>query len=255
MYRRVIALSAALVGVIAGGSLALAQDTHPQTSFKAFRTDGKNLFVATPDGKWVRVQPRAQENAQVDSDESPHATRFVSQQRLGDYYIGLALGEVSDTLRSQLKLEDGVGIAVANVADQTPAHEAELSLHDVLVRVDGEQVVSPQMLIDSVQKAGEEDRTMHVQYLRTGEMKEVELKPKKRDTDDRVQFPRSVESTPEQEEVFAPRLPESGQITPEWILENLQRGGNQAELQEQIDQIREQLAGLRGVLEDQSGNE
>ncbi|MDG2385403.1 MAG: PDZ domain-containing protein [Pirellulaceae bacterium] len=255
MYRRVIALSAALIGILAGGSLALAQDTHPHEAFKAFRTDGKNLFVATPDGKWIRVQPRVQENSNVDSDSAPHATRFVSQQKLGDYYIGLALGDVSDTLRSQLKLDDGVGIVVADVADETPAREAELMQHDVLVRVDGEQVVSPQMLIDAVQNAGGEDRTMRVEYLRAGEMKELELKPQKRNADDRVQFPRSVEATPEQEQAFAPRLPETGQITPEWILENLQRGGNQAELQEQIDQIREQLEGLRGVLEDQSGNE
>ena len=255
MYRRVIAMSAALVGVLAGGSMALAQESYPQRPFKAFRTDGKNLFMIQPNGIWTRVVPRTQQSRGTELRDAPHATRFTSQQRLGDYYVGLALGEISDTLRSQLQMEDGVGIAVAAVADESPAHEAGLMQHDVLVRVDGENIVSHQMLIDAVQNAGEEGHMLQMDYLRAGEMKELELTPNKREADDRFQAPKSVEVTPEQEQAFNPRIPEVGQITPEWILENLRKGGNQAELQGQINELREQLEGLQDALQDPSGDE
>lgn len=253
MYRRVIAMSAAILGVIAGGSLALAQESNSRAPFKAFRTDGGEVFMKMPNGKWARVAPQQLQRwmAERNQNRSPHATQFTSQQQLGDYYVGIALGDVTDTLRSQLKLDDGVGIAVATIGEDSPASEAGVMKYDVLVRVDGQDIVGHEVLIDAVQAAGEEDRMLKIEYMRGGEMHDMELKPSKRNAD--VQ---NESNDVRQNEGQSLNLPENGQITPEWLLEQFKNGGgNQGELQNQINELRGQLENLQNLLEDQSGDE
>ena len=248
MYKRVIALTAAIVGVLAGGSLATAAEAAPNSAFKSLGADGRDIFFKLPNGEWTRVAPQQVEKWLAERGQhSPHTTQFTSQQDLGNYYIGIALADVSETLRSQLKLDEGVGIAVATVGEETPAGEAGFLKYDVLVRVDGQDIVGHEALIDAVQRAGEEDRMLKLEYMRSGEMLEVELKPANRVAD--------VDAEVRSEDEPGISLPENGQITPEWLLEHLKGSGNPAELQEQINQLRDQIKNLEGLMDDQTGDE
>ena len=78
--------------------------------------------------------------------------------------------------------------------------------------------------------------------MRSGEMLEVELKPANRVAD--------ADTEVRSEDEPGISLPENGLITPEWLLENLQGIRNPAELQEQINQLRDQIKNLEGLMDD-----
>ncbi|MDN4163672.1 PDZ domain-containing protein, partial [Nocardioides abyssi] len=74
-------------------------------------------------------------------------------------------------------------LQVAYVVPDSPA-DGKLEVRDVVLRIDGEQVESPQMLVDSIRDtpAGE---PVTLQVERDGKERDVELTPEK-DPDDGV---------------------------------------------------------------------
>lgn len=69
-------------------------------------------------------------------------------------YIGLALGELNETLAESLGYpKDTKGVVVAEVAFGSPAAMAGLQQGDVIQRVDGEPVTNPKTVQDKVRKA------------------------------------------------------------------------------------------------------
>lgn len=98
--------------------------------------------------------------------------------QLGDYWIGLSCDEVSDDLRSHLKIEAGQGLIVRDAHEGKAAAKAGLKPHDVLLKADGKPVTEVKELIAAVQAAGEKELTLEI--IREGERQTVKVTPEKR---------------------------------------------------------------------------
>ena len=106
---------------------------------------------------------------------------LVPQFQPGEYYLGLSLRPVGDTLRSHLRLEEEQGLVIMSVLEDSSASEAGLEQHDVLTFIDGVKIVGQQMLVDAIQEAGKNDREVELSYIRAGEHAKLSLKPMKRE--------------------------------------------------------------------------
>jgi membrane-associated protease RseP (regulator of RpoE activity) len=91
------------------------------------------------------------------------------------YRIGLVLAEVDATLRSQLRLDEGKGLVVTQVLPESPAAEADLREHDILIELDGKSLTTVGDLNAQVQEI--KDRKVGVTLLRGGARMQVELAP------------------------------------------------------------------------------
>lgn len=106
---------------------------------------------------------------------------FFSQQAGRKYMIGISCSTVSDELRAHLDLEDEVGLVVSgDPSDGSPAAEAGIEKHDILVYADQDELRSIEDLVEAVQKAGEEDREISLTLVRRGKEIGVDVKPAER---------------------------------------------------------------------------
>ena len=138
--------------------------------------------------------------------------------RVSDKWIGVLCRPVDDVLRSHLDLDEGVGLVIERVVPDSPADRAGLQPHDILVRVDGSDLTSIQVLVDATSEAG--DASMELSRMRRGREEPVTITPE----------PRPNDVTPlERRAPVAENMPEFGRLR-EWV-ERLERGmdedGNQ----------------------------
>jgi hypothetical protein len=107
---------------------------------------------------------------------SQHVQQFLNVTPAPErYQIGVALAEADEVLRSQLRIDAGEGLVVTKVLPDTPASEAELRKHDILVELDGQRICNVNELNEQVQKI--KDRKVNLALLRGGEEIRVELSP------------------------------------------------------------------------------
>lgn len=224
MLTRTLACSLALAGLIAASPLAQAQDAdargaHPYYWFGGDRSD---VLPINPE-QWGR---------------------FMSQVRSGEYYLGLSLRPVDETLRSHLRLEEEQGLVVMSVLEDSSAGEAGLEKHDVLTQIDGVKITGQQMLVDAIQEAGKNDREVELSYVRAGEPAKLSLKPMKRENFE------ASEAAPENVQPF-PLGPEQLEHLPNGLRHFLRdqfKGDH--DLQSQIDSLREQIEELRKSMDE-----
>lgn len=98
----------------------------------------------------------------------------------GKYMIGVHPEEVSDELRSQLSIKEGTGLVIADVVSDSAAEKAGIENHDILLRINDNDVKGVESLISEVQKSGEAKTPMTVVILRGGKEKTVEVTPQER---------------------------------------------------------------------------
>lgn len=111
-------------------------------------------------------------DAEVNSAQVPH-----EQPK---HWIGVSTEELSDLVRTQLKLDEGVGLAVIRVVDESPAKEAGIELHDVIVQVNETPMTEFAELSNAVKEAGEAGESMTIEYVRKGKRRKVEITPAER---------------------------------------------------------------------------
>lgn len=99
---------------------------------------------------------------------------------LGEYMIGVGIAEAGATLRSQLSLDEGVGVVVNHVGEGSPAAKAGIQVHDVIVSAGDRVVHDMAELVDIVNKNGEKEQSISVTLIRKGEKTTVEVTPTKR---------------------------------------------------------------------------
>ncbi len=97
---------------------------------------------------------------------------------LGEYWIGLSCDQLSDALRSHLKVDAGQGLIVRDAHEGKAAAKAGLKPHDVLLQANGMPVSDVKELIAIIQTAGAEEMTLEI--IRAGERKTVKVTPEKR---------------------------------------------------------------------------
>ena len=95
------------------------------------------------------------------------------------YWIGIQLNEsLPDSLRAQLELPEGQGVLVEDVMPESPAAQAGLKKHDVIISAGDKTLSNPQDLVDAVAEAKENE--LSLQFMRAGKMLAFTVKPAKR---------------------------------------------------------------------------
>jgi hypothetical protein len=90
-------------------------------------------------------------------------------------WLGVATDEISEEVRAQLPVANGVGLLVREVIADSPAAKAGLQKNDVLTRLDDQILANSDQLrtLVGMKKAGEAVRIM---YLRKGQEASAEVK-------------------------------------------------------------------------------
>jgi membrane-associated protease RseP (regulator of RpoE activity) len=145
------------------------------------------------------------------------AQAAVEEASTSEYYIGIALGELPEVAKKQLKLEHG--LVVDDILPDSPAAKAEFKQHDVLVRVGELVLAQPADILKAVDEA--KDKEMRVIVLRDGKELTLQVTPQKR--------PKAEASEQRKVETLEARLPGGAIQKIEEALRELKRGqGGQA---------------------------
>src|SRR5262249_17523985 len=109
-----------LIAVLGIPVLSLAQDqTVPQAT--------GNVTVTPKD-----ADPAALQDLILFAGADPASAPAV-ETKDSKYWIGLSCAPVDDTLRAQMGLEAG-GLAIRHIADNSPAKDAGLLVHDIITQ-------------------------------------------------------------------------------------------------------------------------
>lgn len=147
--------SAALWGLI-GSGLVSAQETAP---------------VAKPAGRPAQVRIETQPGARG-RPVAPQA----DVPKIGDYWVGIQLGEVTDALKAQLEIESG--LLIREVMPGSPAWKAELKAFDIIIAIGDKRLGEPADLIAAVNEA--QDKELVLTIVRTGKRQTLKVAPAKR---------------------------------------------------------------------------
>tara|TARA_R110002072_G_scaffold302999_3_gene491148 strand:+ start:91250 stop:92365 length:1116 start_codon:yes stop_codon:yes gene_type:complete len=118
--------------------------------------------------------------------DDPYNVKAVKKIELGRFWIGLNCAEVSPALRSQLKLQGGIGLLVVNAFEGSPSQKAGLQQHDVVVRAGDTDIGAVGQLIDAVQKAGKSELKLGI--IREGQPKTITVKSAERPKEQQGNF-------------------------------------------------------------------
>lgn len=94
----------------------------------------------------------------------------------GSHWLGVMATPVSDVLKSQLDLKNG--LAVQQVVPKSAAAKAGVKKNDILLKLNGKKLDSVKALIDTVGKVGGKETT--VVLLRGGSERTLKITPEKR---------------------------------------------------------------------------
>lgn len=89
-------------------------------------------------------------------------------------YIGVYLEELNQDLSKYFGLEEGTGLLVSKLSEDSPAEKAGLKVGDVIVRADGEKVESIKELSELVQDKEKGDK-IEIEFLRDKKKKKVKV--------------------------------------------------------------------------------
>lgn len=204
-----------------------------------------------PIGVVAAEEPQREQSGERGSEtprsESPSQSRPVLPLRAGDrrggapVWIGAMCTPADATLRAQLGLADGVGLVVARVMPGSPADQAGLKMHDVVVAIDGAPAIEVAGLMKAVEGAGAEG--LKLEIIRVGKKQSLAVVPGPRPADDvlirpGLTLPPGVGIDPQVREEhvrrlqehldkFRDRLPEPDEKRLQEWLDRMKRGENQ----------------------------
>lgn len=103
----------------------------------------------------------------------------------GKYMIGVHCESVSDGLRAQLDLSEGIGLIVkSEPAADTPAAKAGIQKHDLLMYADQTALKTVKDLTEVIQAAGKDNASISMTIVRRGKELGVDLTPIERPEND-----------------------------------------------------------------------
>ena len=170
--RKWIAL--ALAGAVAPVASALGQGAAPAGSPEAAPQ------IALP--VEITLQAKSPDGGQTDdvvalvNEAVQELTTEVQEAPPSEYYIGIALGELPELVKTQLKLE--YGLVVEDVLPDSPAAKAEFKRQDILIRADDAKLAEPADILKAVGQA--KDKVMRIIVLRDGKELALQVTPSKR---------------------------------------------------------------------------
>ena len=170
----------------------------------------------------------------------PGGSMLFAPMGMGRGRLGVRVEKLNDDLGQALGAEGDHGVLVVEVLEDTPAQKAGIRAGDVIVRVEGDEVDTPEALVKAL--AGH-DGKVDLTVLRRGSQRNVqaelqsrsELRTYSRDSRDRG---------------YAPRNPEPGQGNRVYRERTKVDNGDDGDLREEIRQLKQELRELRQQLED-----
>ena len=88
-----------------------------------------------------------------DDDRREHRDEQHKPEMRKEAFLGIATGPVHESLRAQLGIDDGVGLIVHHVHEESPAAE-KLQAHDIIIKLDDQILINPDQLAVLVRNAG-----------------------------------------------------------------------------------------------------
>ena len=186
------------VGMLATGpgvTASMAQDAE--------KLDEGTIIRIGPDGakdplpSEVDIRPRLQRSFQpwlLPGDPN----QIHGQQRApSPYYIGVAAAPVSDQLRAHIDLPEDVGLIVLQVFEGSPADEAGLKVHDILLAADGDDLHRLDDLINAVEEhSGDTMSQFTLDVIRHGQPQTMWVTPAARPKQDQLVQPGFGDNVP-----------------------------------------------------------
>ena len=117
--------------------------------------------------------------ARAEDERDPDKTlRETIMRSDTDYWLGVYCTRPSATLRTHLRLVKGEGLVVRRVLERSPAAEAGIKVHDVILRFGSTDVGKVAELIDAIDR--EQDRETVVTLIRESQKTTEMVTPAKR---------------------------------------------------------------------------
>ncbi len=97
---------------------------------------------------------------------------------VSEYWIGLECHPLGEVVREHLGLKQGEGLLVEQVVPKSPAAEAGIKRHDILLKAGKSRLTGVEPLVAAVERA--KDSPLTLELLRGGKKQTVEVTPAKR---------------------------------------------------------------------------
>ncbi|HEV3121397.1 MAG TPA: PDZ domain-containing protein [Isosphaeraceae bacterium] len=184
-------------------------------------------------------------------------TLFAANQALGiqsDYWVGVEVSPVDDTLRSHLGIPAGQGLVATSVHQGSAAERAGLKANDILLSFGGKPLENSAALVREIQSSGGKRAT--IELIRAGKRLTSDITPDKREQAQ----PLIHNVKPDAAEDLVFRL-----VRPGWVKESegalkspdgatlagrLAGGKDSPKPEKQLDQVLQELKALHKAIDD-----
>jgi hypothetical protein len=160
LRKNIYAIAMGLVGAVLPLASIRAQET--KSSGETETPIRVQVPVTAPEGKISY-----DEEVLVVTDDTPPQ---------GEYWIGIALGELPEIVKQQLELDHG--LVVEDVFPDSPAAKAEFKKFDVLLKAADKPLAQPADILKAVDEA--KDQELTVEVIRSGDRLKLRVVPVKR---------------------------------------------------------------------------
>ena len=200
-------------------------------------------------GKMIVIDADGQRH-EIDTRETGNTGSVVDDNRMSDngeaedsrprqFMVGLHCGPVPELLQSHLNLSPETGLVVEHVLDGNPAAAAGIQKNDILLYADDQQLSAIPDLIAAVNRAGNEDAPLSITLVRAGEEIQVEVRPAER-----------------AQGAMGGLLPHQlGLDDFDLEMDGMPMPGEELNLDDRFDQLRDQIEMMRKRMRDEMGAE
>lgn len=152
-----------------------AEVTKTEKSESSSSGDASATTTVTVDANGVRkTETRSSRNGKNQPQPgNPQGGQQAPNQK-PVAYIGVLTREVPPELRSQFSLPEGFGLMIEEVMPGSPAEQAGLKMHDILLKLDDQQLVSMEQLMLLV-RAKKKGDSVNLALISSGQEKQVSV--------------------------------------------------------------------------------
>jgi membrane-associated protease RseP (regulator of RpoE activity) len=159
---------------------------HFSRLIRNYKPGDSVTFSVIHDGKDKKVKIKLEEYAR-DSDRDISVFSVVPGRGFSfgfdsQPYLGVYLQELNKDLAAYFKVDAEKGVLITEVEEDSPAEEAGLKPGDILANIDGEEVDSPEEVMDILRDYDEGEK-IEVTVIRSGEQRNFSVELGESDSD------------------------------------------------------------------------
>jgi len=95
-------------------------------------------------------------------------------------FLGVSLTDLTPELRTHFGVDDGAGVMISKIVEESPAAEAGLRVGDIVTRVGGEEMSSAGEVAREIRAVGEGE-SVEIEYYRDGRLEQLTAWPEQRE--------------------------------------------------------------------------